>query len=57
MAAAIEERFHIKPKLIEGSGGVFDVAADGKLLFSKKKEGRFPEPDEIFKALAALKKP
>lgn len=55
MAAVVEDRFHIKPKLVEGSGGVFDVAVDGKLIFSKKKEGRFPEHDEILKSLAALK--
>ena len=57
MAAAVEDRFHIKPKLIEGSGGVFEVAVDGKLIFSKKKEGRFPENDEILKSLTALKNP
>jgi selenoprotein W-related protein len=54
LAAVIEDRFHIKPKLIEGSGGAFEVAIDGRLIFSKKKEGRFPEHDEILKSLAAL---
>ena len=33
--------------LIEGGGGVFDVAKDEKLIFSKKKEGRFPKPGEV----------
>jgi len=28
-------------------GGVFDVSVDGKLIFSKKSVGRFPEPGEI----------
>jgi selT/selW/selH-like putative selenoprotein len=37
--------------LIKGSGGVFDVKADGVLVFSKDKEGRFPRPDEIVEAL------
>jgi len=27
------------------------VLADGKLVFSKQKEGRFPELDEILSAL------
>jgi len=26
---------------------VFEVAADGKTIFSKRKLGRFPEPGEI----------
>jgi hypothetical protein len=30
---------------------VFDVVADGKLLFSKRAEGRFPKPAEILRAL------
>jgi selenoprotein W-related protein len=38
----------VKPKLIEGSGGVFDVKVDGKLIYSKRATGRFPEPDEIY---------
>jgi selT/selW/selH-like putative selenoprotein len=42
-------------ELIPGSNGVFDVVADGKLLFSKKTAGRFPESDEVLNALDALK--
>jgi selenoprotein W-related protein len=38
----------VKPVLIEGSGGVFDVVVDGKLVFSKKKTKRFPEKEEVF---------
>ena len=34
-------------KLIAGAGGVFEVTADGRLLFSKKETGRFPEDEEI----------
>jgi predicted Rdx family selenoprotein len=30
---------------------VFDVTADGRLLFSKKQAGRFPEPGEILSQL------
>jgi hypothetical protein len=30
---------------------VFDVVADGKLLFSKRAVGRFPDPQEILRAL------
>lgn len=33
--------------LTKGSGGVFDVVVDGKLVFSKGETGRFPEPGEV----------
>ena len=37
--------------LIPGHGGVFDVVADGVLVFSKKATHRFPERGEIVAAL------
>ena len=37
--------------MIEGSGGVFDVKVDGRQIYSKFQTGRFPEHDEIFKAI------
>ena len=33
--------------LITGSGGAFEVVADGTLIFSKLALGRFPNPGEI----------
>jgi predicted Rdx family selenoprotein len=36
---------------IEGEKSQFDVIADGKLVFSKQREGRFPEEDEISREL------
>jgi predicted Rdx family selenoprotein len=39
--------------LIPGSGGVFDVAADGDLVFSKKAAGRHADPGEIVAAIRA----
>jgi predicted Rdx family selenoprotein len=30
---------------------VFDVAVDGRIVFSKRDVGRFPEPDEILARL------
>ena len=38
-----------------GKSGIFDVACDGKLVFSKHRDGRYPEADEILRALATLK--
>ena len=38
---------------IEGAKSQYDVRADGRLVFSKQSEGRFPEHDEILSALRA----
>jgi len=32
---------------VEGSGGVFDVEADGAVIFAKAEAGRFPEEGEV----------
>jgi selenoprotein W-related protein len=34
-----------------GQGGVLDVRLDGELIFSRKREGRFPEAKELKQAL------
>jgi len=34
-----------------GEHSQFDVLADGGLIFSKQREGRFPEEDEILAQL------
>ena len=36
-------------ELVTGSGGVFDVEVDGRLLFSKKAVGRHAEPGEVLR--------
>ena len=51
MAAAVSDRFGIEAELIKGKNGVFDVVADGNLVFSKHETGRFPQNDEILKVL------
>ena len=38
---------NIDVTLIEGSGGIFDVYFNGKLIFSKKLSKRFPSKGEI----------
>ena len=57
MAAVITDAFESEPTLIEGSNGIFDVMANGTMVFSKHREGRFPEPEEILSALRALADP
>ena len=37
---------------VEGAKSQYDVVADGTLVFSKQREGRFPEDDEVVTLLA-----
>ena len=46
------ERGAEEVELVKGVSGVFEITIDGKLVFSKKQLGRFPEDAEI-DALAA----
>jgi selT/selW/selH-like putative selenoprotein len=39
--------------LVRGHGGAFEITMGDELIFSKKKEGRFPQPGEIERELAA----
>jgi selenoprotein W-related protein len=41
--------------LTKGSGGVFDVVVDGKLVYSKKETGRFPAPGEVPKLIESAR--
>jgi selenoprotein W-related protein len=51
LATELKKRLGIESTLIPGGGGVFDVSVDGKVVFSKKLVGRFPETQEILNAL------
>jgi len=55
LAATIKQEFKCAVELIPGGNGIFEVSADGKQLFSKRKSVRFPSGDEIVKALKALR--
>lgn len=37
----------IPASIAEGAKSQFDVLSDGDLVFSKQREGRFPEEDEV----------
>jgi hypothetical protein len=50
LASDLAERGH-DARAIEGAKSQFDVVADGKLVFSKQQEHRFPEHDEILAAV------
>ncbi|MBU4260760.1 MAG: Rdx family protein [Proteobacteria bacterium] len=48
------KRFAAQVELIAGSGGVFEVVADGRKIFSKTAAGRFPEEGEIVKLIEEI---
>jgi selT/selW/selH-like putative selenoprotein len=37
--------------LIAGGGGIFDVAVDGRRIYSKHDTGRFPTDEEVISQL------
>ncbi len=47
----LKQELGIDPELIKGDAGVFDVVADGDMVFSKHDQGRFPEDGEVVSAL------
>ncbi|MCC6555825.1 MAG: Rdx family protein [Polyangiaceae bacterium] len=51
LAAAIKKATGVEARIEAGSVGQFDVLVDGRLIFSKHKEYRFPDDDEILRAL------
>jgi selT/selW/selH-like putative selenoprotein len=40
-------------QLIKGSRGIFDVAVDGDLIYSKYQTGEFPRHEEVLARLSA----
>jgi len=43
----------IEASIVAGAESQFDVLRDGDLVYSKQREGRFPEEDEILALLAS----
>jgi selenoprotein W-related protein len=44
-------------KLIQASGGVFEVEVDGRKVFSKRALGRHAAPGEVLRLLAEAQPP
>ena len=42
-------------EIVRGSGGIFDVTANSKRVFSKHDEGRFPTEREIIEKLKTIR--
>ncbi len=51
----IKKKYAIDAELIKSGGGAFEVKVDDHLIFSKLKLDRFPEHQEIFEEIDALK--
>ena len=51
MAAEIKGKFDVNARLVEGDPESFEVVADGKTVFSKAKEDRFPDAGEVSAAI------
>ena len=47
----VREQFKTNIDLVSSSGGVFEITIDDKLVFSKKKEGRFPTDNELIELI------
>jgi selenoprotein W-related protein len=41
-------------RLVPSGGGRFEVSVDGKVVYSKAETGRFPELDEVKRAVRSL---
>lgn len=48
------ESYDVSVELVAGTNGVFDVYFEGRLVFSKFIEKRFPSPGEIKEAIAKV---
>jgi len=47
----LKKAFGAETELVPGVKGIFDVVVDGKMVFSRFREDRFPEPGEVVKML------
>ena len=43
----------IASSIVEGAKSQYDVFSDGELVFSKQREGRYPEEDEVLALLTS----
>jgi selT/selW/selH-like putative selenoprotein len=56
LAAEIKQAFpDADIRLLESSGGLFEVTVDGTLVFSKKATRRHPQPGEVLRAIHTLR--
>jgi selT/selW/selH-like putative selenoprotein len=52
LAAELKQSYpEAEVRLLQSSGGLFEVTVDGRLVFSKKAVRRHAEPGEVLKAI------
>jgi selT/selW/selH-like putative selenoprotein len=52
LAAFLKKHFAAEVDLIKSSGGVFEIMVDGRLLYSKKATGVFPDEAQLIKEIS-----
>jgi selT/selW/selH-like putative selenoprotein len=56
LAAELKQKFpDVEVRLVQASGGVFEVTADGRLVFSKKALRRHAAAGEVVQAIERLR--
>ena len=56
MAAELKQNFpEAQVRLVQSSGGLFEVTVDGQLVFSKKASRRHAAPGEVVQAIQRLR--
>lgn len=49
----MESQAGVRPALVVGARGAFEVIVGGRTVFSKLATGRFPTPEEVLAAMRA----
>jgi selT/selW/selH-like putative selenoprotein len=56
LAAELKQNFpDVQVRLVQSSGGLFEVTVDGQLVFSKKATRRHASPGEVVEAIQRLR--
>jgi selenoprotein W-related protein len=53
LAAKIEKSLGTVPELIPKGGGIFDVAVENELVYSKSQTGSFPDEERLVDELVS----
>jgi selT/selW/selH-like putative selenoprotein len=52
----LKAKYGADARLIKGKDGVFEIEVDGRLVFSKRQIGRFPNPGEVERAIDGMER-